>query len=1156
MEYNTPMRFVMVRATAEVNASSATKMYPEHVFLGILKLAELKTTDFAPNSTHAEESDKDIKKVRDLLRAKKIDSQKVRAQLRRIMSTSQPEGDAEGMIAVLMMNASRGKDVITAEAVTAELFTRPTPIIKSLLDQAAKGGQTGEETGTPSLSGEGEIAKSDEMSISFLPKLTDRVRSMRYALLNTVLGQDHAVHAFAEGIFNAEVIAASDEKRKRPRAIFVFAGPPGVGKTFLAEQAAETLKLPFKKFEMTAFADELGLNVLIGFPPSFKDAKEGTLTGFVNENPHCILLFDEIEKANIKIIQLFLQILDAGNLHDAFTDSDVSFRDTIIIFTTNAGKQLYEGDHKANAAGIPRQTIVNALETDKDPKTDQPFFPPAICSRLATGYPIMFSHLMAHDLERIIANELDRLSKLFFKQYGIHVQTEPLVATTLLFAEGGQADARTVRAQAELFFKNEIFKLCRLWSQESFEDAIKAISDIRYSVEEKTIPKEVQSLFTASESPCVLVFGNPGFAERCKNAMKGVKFFGADTAEQAFQIAGSEEITLVLMDVVTRAALAGGENDETVPGGDPRLQNKTTIAFDNVPIGASALSNSRKFFTNMRERFPEMPIYLLETEHLIIDSELMTSFARAGARGKMTIPSGDISVFGEELLRICAQLYMQSSAARLYAEHKILYFETAPLLSGDKKSASIRIRDLSLKRAVSAEDTGEVLEDVEKPDIGFDDVIGADDAKDELKFFVDFLKNPKSFAARGLKPPKGVLLYGPPGTGKTMLAKAMAGESNVAFISAVGSAFVTKFQGSGPEAVRTLFRRARRYAPAIIFIDELDAVGRSRGNTPAGMSGHEEEMALNALLAEMDGFSVDPKRPVFVLAATNFDAEEGQGGIGVLDAALARRFDRRIRVDLPNKENRKQYLTRMLKKKKDATVSEEMIETLAGRSAGLSLANLASVLDLAGRMAAKQNCAISDAIMDEAFELTRHGEKKDWGKEYIERVARHESGHAYLCFRAGSTPAYLTIEARGGHGGYMEHANAEDQPLLKKEELIGRIRTSLGGRAAEIVYYGAADGVSTGASGDLQNATQIARAMICSYGMDETIGLMTLTPEEAQKGPMAAVVNERINAVLRDEMARTIELIQSGRKKIDQLVERLLEKNKLTKEEIEEILKD
>ena len=190
-------------------------------------------------------------------------------------------------------------------------------------------------------------------------------------------------------------------------------------------------------------------------------------------------------------------------------------------------------------------------------------------------------------------------------------------------------------------------------------------------------------------------------------------------------------------------------------------------------------------------------------------------------------------------------------------------------------------------------------------------MVGAVDAKDELRFFIDYLKNPKRFTARGIKPPKGVLLYGPPGTGKTMLARAMAGESNVTFIPCVATGFVTKYQGSGPEAVRTLFRRARKYAPAIIFIDEIDAIGRKRGQIN---SGHGEEMALNALLAEMDGFSVDPRRPVFVMAATNFDVEEGRGGMGVIDSALSRRFDCKILVDLPNAEEREEFIRMSLAK--------------------------------------------------------------------------------------------------------------------------------------------------------------------------------------------------------------------------------------------------
>ena len=186
--------------------------------------------------------------------------------------------------------------------------------------------------------------------------------------------------------------------------------------------------------------------------------------------------------------------------------------------------------------------------------------------------------------------------------------------------------------------------------------------------------------------------------------------------------------------------------------------------------------------------------------------------------------------------------------------------------------------------------------DEDKVKITFKDVAGAEEAKQELEEVVEFLKSPQKYNDLGAKIPKGVLLYGPPGTGKTMLAKAMAGESDVTFIPCVATGFVTKYQGSGPESIRTLFKRARRYAPAVIFIDEIDAIGRKRGQVN---SGHGEEMALNALLAEMDGFAVDPKRPVFVLAATNFEIEEGHAGMGVIDPALSRRFDCKILVDLP-----------------------------------------------------------------------------------------------------------------------------------------------------------------------------------------------------------------------------------------------------------------
>ncbi|MCP4899322.1 MAG: ATP-dependent Clp protease ATP-binding subunit, partial [bacterium] len=206
-------------------------------------------------------------------------------------------------------------------------------------------------------------------------------------LLTKVFGQDHAIHAFVEGIFNAEVVAAADTSRRAPRALFVFAGPPGVGKTYLAELGAATLERPLRRFDMSSYADQHQSDALIGTAKSYRGAQPGHLTEFVEKNPDAILLFDEIEKANLKTIHLFLQVLDAGVLEDKYNEREVSFRDTTIIFTTNAGRKLYEqpnssGVHMANAA-FHRKTILDALENDKDPKTGQAFFPAAICSRMA-----------------------------------------------------------------------------------------------------------------------------------------------------------------------------------------------------------------------------------------------------------------------------------------------------------------------------------------------------------------------------------------------------------------------------------------------------------------------------------------------------------------------------------------------------------------------------------------------------------------------------------------------------------------------------------------------------------------------------------------------------------------------------------------------------
>lgn len=317
------------------------------------------------------------------------------------------------------------------------------------------------------------------------------------------------------------------------------------------------------------------------------------------------------------------------------------------------------------------------------------------------------------------------------------------------------------------------------------------------------------------------------------------------------------------------------------------------------------------------------------------------------------------------------------------------------------------------------------------------------------------------------------------------------------------------------------------------------------GGGEQSSSGGED--VLTSFLTEMDGFSTDPTKPVFVIAATNFDVTPGTAKS--LDAALLRRFDRRIYIGLPGKEDRIRFLNMKRSQNPALAVSDDEIENLAVRATGMSLAALDSVLDFSLRIAIREGKKqVTDDIIEEAFETFNYGEAKKWDVSELERTARHEAGHAMLCYLSGETPSYLTIVARGNHGGYMQHADNEGKGIYTRDELLARIRTSLGGRAAEIVCYGETDGISTGASGDLASATSIAMRIVCSYGMDEDFGLAVFdaapTPE----------VRAAVNAILHTQMSEAIRLISENRAKLDALVDALMSKSSLTAAAIERIL--
>ena len=471
-------------------------------------------------------------------------------------------------------------------------------------------------------------------------------------------------------------------------------------------------------------------------------------------------------------------------------------------------------------------------------------------------------------------------------------------------------------------------------------------------------------------------------------------------------------------------------------------------------------------------------------------------------------------------------------------------------LMGNGKGGSL---DFGRSRAKLNQDGGKTT---------FKDVAGLNEEKEEVKELIDFLKNPKKFQKLGARIPKGVLLVGPPGTGKTLLAKAVAGEAKVPFYYISGSDFVELFVGVGASRVRDMFKQAKQTAPCLIFIDEIDAVGRQRGTGLGG--GHDErEQTLNQLLTEMDGFGAN--EGIIIIAATNRP--------DVLDPALLRpgRFDRQVTVNLPDVREREAILGVHAKNK----VLDESVKlkAIAERTPGYSGADLENLLNEAALLAVRRNKnSIGMDEIDEASDRVLMGPAKvsrkvtDYEKNI---VAYHESGHAVLGIELpnGEEVHKITIIPRGMAGGYTQMLPKEERTLVAtKDELLQRITSYLGGRVSEELFCGE---ISTGASDDFKRATQIARSMVTEYGMSD-LGPVQLEHKSGEvflgrdytnssknySDAVALEIDEEIRKIMDECYKRAKDILSKNKGLVDMLAKTLYEKETITKEEIEEVVKE
>jgi cell division protease FtsH len=451
----------------------------------------------------------------------------------------------------------------------------------------------------------------------------------------------------------------------------------------------------------------------------------------------------------------------------------------------------------------------------------------------------------------------------------------------------------------------------------------------------------------------------------------------------------------------------------------------------------------------------------------------------------------------------------------------------------------------------------------EKPKVKFDDMAGNKEAKEEVSEIVEFLRSPDKYINLGAQIPKGVLLVGPPGTGKTLLAKAVAGEADVQFLSVTGSSFIEMFVGVGASRVRDLFEQAKKNAPAIIFIDEIDAIGKSRAS--GGMGGNDErEQTLNQLLAEMDGFGGETA-PVIILAATNRPE--------ILDPALLRpgRFDRQVLVDKPDLEGRIEILNVHIK---DVKISKDVdMRDVAVMTAGLAGADLANIINEAALLAGRTECEeVRSEHFKEAVERQIAGlEKKSRRISPKERkiVAYHESGHALIAevTKGAKKVNKVSIVPRGLSAlGYTLNTPEENKYLMQKHELMAEVDTLLGGRAAEEIYIGE---VSTGAGNDLERATDIIKSMATIYGMSDIdiAGLMVLSKQTNQflgggqtskdySDQMALNLDNHIKNVLDERYKAVLKTLRQNNDAMEQMTAELLDVEVITGKRVQEIIKE